>query len=371
MRKIGVFVIALWIGFPLSGFTNPEDVDYAQVRIKKFPLSVQCYSFRNFTFFETLDKVKALGLRYVQPYVGQSLIEDQPGVTFDHNLSPENRDRIKNKMLELGLSFSGYGVVPFENEEEAMRQVFTFARDMGIPTIVTEPPYEDFELLEKIARRYRLQVAIHNHPAPSKYAHPEKVLEVVQGRDERLGGCVDTGHWMRTGIDPVAALRLLEGRLIDVHLKDLDRSGDKEARDVPYGLGEANIRHLLAELTRQNYAGFITVEYESEPEDPSASIKKGIEFIQSITYYQDYEEILSRSRGRYSKRGWNHYGPGYFILDEKTGVLKSQGGMGLFWYSVTKYKDWAIYIPATIFVLIILCCYFSFGLIATIAKNPK
>ena len=43
--------------------------------------------------------------------------------------------------------------------------------------------------------------------------------------------------------------------------------------------------------------------------------------------------ILEKKIGKYSKHGWNHYGPGHFTLDSKTGVLKSHGGMGLFWYS--------------------------------------
>jgi hypothetical protein len=86
------------------------------------------------------------------------------------------------------------------------------------------------------------------------------------------------------------------------------------------------------------------VEHEN-PKDvnnPSPPIQKGVEYIQSITYYQDYEEILAWSRGRYAKHGWNHYGPGYFELDAKTGVLKGQGGMGLFWYSRQKYKDFIL-----------------------------
>ena len=32
--------------------------------------------------------------------------------------------------------------------------------------------------------------------------------------------------------------------------------------------------------------------------------------------------ILEKKIGKYSKHGWNHYGPGHFTLDSKTGVLK-------------------------------------------------
>jgi hypothetical protein len=55
-----------------------------------------------------------------------------------------------------------------------------------------------------------------------------------------------------------------------------------------------------------------------------------------------YEQILKEHNGRYTKHGWNHYGPGYFELDPETGVLESHGGMGLFWYAVKEYGDFAL-----------------------------
>jgi hypothetical protein len=60
------------------------------------------------------------------------------------------------------------------------------------------------------------------------------------------------------------------------------------------------------------------------------------------TAMQGYEQILKQVDGRYTKAGWNHYGPGHFELDEATGVLKSHGGMGLFWYSVKEYGDFVL-----------------------------
>lgn len=63
---------------------------------------------------------------------------------------------------------------------------------------------------------------------------------------------------------------------------------------------------------------------------------------ESLGPYEGYEQLLGRSAGRYDKHGWNHYGPGYFELDEATGVLKSQGGMGLLWYSRKMFKDFIL-----------------------------
>jgi hypothetical protein len=54
------------------------------------------------------------------------------------------------------------------------------------------------------------------------------------------------------------------------------------------------------------------------------------------------EQILKAENGRYSKHGWNHYGPGYFDLDPESGILTSHGGMGLLWYSVRQYSDFVL-----------------------------
>ena len=57
---------------------------------------------------------------------------------------------------------------------------------------------------------------------------------------------------------------------------------------------------------------------------------------------EGYEQILKSYDGRYTKAGWNHYGPGYFELDPATGILTSHGGMGLFWYSVKHFSDFVL-----------------------------
>ena len=61
-----------------------------------------------------------------------------------------------------------------------------------------------------------------------------------------------------------------------------------------------------------------------------------------VTMSGEREQILKSHNGRYSKHGWNHYGPGYFDLDPETGVLTSHGGMGLFWYSVKEYGNFVL-----------------------------
>jgi sugar phosphate isomerase/epimerase len=325
--------------------TARADENYAQVRIKKFPAAMQCWTYRRYTLFEAIDKTKALGIKYLQANPGQPLSPEDKNVKFDQNLTDAQVDKIKKKLTEAGLEVVGYGVVDTGRTEAEMRRVFNFARKMGIRTIVTEPQDQDFPVLEQLVKEYNIAIAVHNHALPTKYAKPETVLERVKNLDNRIGSSADTGHWMKSGLRPVDCLKLLSGRVIDVHLKDRSDFGTaKGVDDVAYGQGKANIHDILAELTLQDYAGCLTIEYENESEvlTPEPTIRKGLEYIKSITYYEGYDQILKRSGRAYSKHGWNHYGPGHFELDEKTGVLKSQGGMGLFWYSVKKFKDFIL-----------------------------
>lgn len=334
--------------FPLSGAQAADGSfvrgDYSTVRIKEIPVAVQCWTFHTLTFYETLEKVRDLGVHYLQPYRGQKLSKETGDAVFGPEMTDAQITQVKNKLAEYNISLVSYGVVNFENTEASMREVFDFAKKMGIRTVVTEPQFDDYTLMDKMANEYGLNIAIHNHPPKSKYARPETALMHLKGHSDRLGVCADTGHWMRTGVNPLEALVSLEGRIRDVHLKDLDRFGDPEAVDLPFGSGVANIHDILAELTLQDYQGYISIEHENpnEIDNPSPSIRKGLEYIKSITYYNGYERILRCDGGLYNKHGWNHYGPGYFVLDQKTGVLTGQGGMGLFWFSEKKYGNFIL-----------------------------
>ncbi|HOM93619.1 MAG TPA: DUF1080 domain-containing protein [Candidatus Saccharicenans sp.] len=322
-----------------------RETNFNEIRIKSFPIAMQSWTYRRYTFFEALDRTKALGLSYIQAYPGQRISKELPAsVVFDHQLDDEHIEMIKEKLRAVGIKVIAYGVVDTGRTENQMRRVFDFARKMGIRTIVTEPQDKDYPLLEKLVKEYDIRIAIHNHPEPATYAYPLTTLKHLNNLDSRIGVCADTGHWMRCGLDPVECLRLLEGRIIDVHIKDRSDFGTKRAEDVAFGSGKGRIKDILAELTRQDYDGYLTIEYENEKNvlDPEPDLKKGLAYIKSVTYYDGYEQLLKRENGWYEKHGWNHYGPGYFELDNKTGILKSQGGMGLFWYSRKKFKDFIL-----------------------------
>jgi len=223
-------------------------------------LSLQCWTFNQLTLFETIEKAQALGIRYIEMFPGQKLRPDSEALA-DHAMKPEDREALKRKLKEAGIKVVNYGVVGLGKDEAGSRQVFDFAKEMGIETICSEPSEDAFDTVEKLCDEYHINVAIHNHPKPSHYWDPDTVLAACKGRSKRIGACADTGHWARSAVDPLEALRKLEGRIVTFHFKDLNELSPG-AHDVPWGTGASNAKALLAEMRRQRFKGAFSIEYE-------------------------------------------------------------------------------------------------------------
>lgn len=240
-------------------------------------LGCQAYSFNRFTFYEAIDKNVSLGLTVIEAYPGQKLSAEKPDAKLDHNMSPELQKEVKAKLDQSGVKLVNYGVVGLPNDEKECRKVFDFAKAMGIETIVSEPDKKAFDLLDKLTEEYKINVAIHNHPKPSGYWSPDTVLEAVKGHSKRIGACADTGHWMRSGINPLEALKKLEGRIISFHFKDLNEFGKNEAYDVTWGTGKGDVPALLKEIKRQGFKGVFSIEYEHNWDNSVPDIAKCVE----------------------------------------------------------------------------------------------
>jgi sugar phosphate isomerase/epimerase len=224
-------------------------------------LGCQAYSFNRFTFYDAVDKSKSLGLHCIEMYPGQKLSAAKPDARTDESLTPELRLEVKKYLADAGVKLVNYGVCGLPNDEAAARKTFEFAKDMGIETLVSEPNLDAFEVLDKLAGEYGINVALHNHPEPSRYWNPDTVLKVCEGRSKRIGACADTGHWMRSGINPLEAIKKLEGRIVSFHFKDLNKFG-RQAHDVPWGTGKGDAEGMLREIRRQGIKAVFAIEYE-------------------------------------------------------------------------------------------------------------
>lgn len=244
-------------------------------------LGCQAYSFNRFTFYEAVAKNAALGLKVLEAYPGQRLSADKPDLRMNDTLTPQMRKEVLKRLSDSGVKLVNYGVVGLSKDEASARKVFDFAKQMGIQTIVSEPTEDAFDTIEKLCGEYEINVALHNHPKPSRYWDPAKVLEVCKGRSKRIGACADTGHWMRSELNPLDAIKKLEGRIISFHFKDLNGYG-KGVHDVPWGTGKADIPAMLREIKRQQFRGVFSIEYEYNWLDSVPEIARSVAYFDKV-----------------------------------------------------------------------------------------
>jgi sugar phosphate isomerase/epimerase len=250
-------------------------------------LGCQAYSFHRFTAFEAIEKTAETGGKVIEFYPGQVLSKENPDLKVDHNASDEVIAKLKAKLQHHHIIAVNYGVVGLPNNEQECRKVFEFAKKMGLRGVTSEPAPEAMDLIEKLVKEYDITMGIHNHPKQPKnpnykFWDPNYVLSLVKDRDRRIGSCSDIGHFVRSGVKPVDALKILEGRVMSSHLKDLNEFS-ANGHDVPFGTGVSNIPAVLNELKRQHFAGNISIEYEYNVEHSVPEIAQCIGFVRGYT----------------------------------------------------------------------------------------
>jgi sugar phosphate isomerase/epimerase len=243
-------------------------------------IGVQQYTFRSMSCYEALDKMAALGVQHLEACFFLGLDKARPQLKTCEDLPAEVRKEFKAKLADKGIAMSAF-YANLGDDKDRAKKIFDFAKEMGSTTIVAEPPAAAFDAIEKLCDEYQINLAVHNHPGPqSAYWKPENVLAVCKGRGKRIGACCDTGHWVRSGLDPIECLKLVQGRILGFHLKDVIEKGKPAARDVPLGEGKADYAAVLKELKRQNYRGLMTIEYEHESPELAQDVAKCVAFVE-------------------------------------------------------------------------------------------
>jgi len=169
---------------------------------------------------------------------------------------------------------------------------------------LSEPEWDTFltnlDLVIEIASGQGLATALHPHwgMAVVRRDHVERVLA-----QSRVDLCIDTGHLALAGADPVVIAKAAAGRVVHVHLKDLDeglaqlvRSGDLAFRQavidglfLPLGEGSVDIGGFIDVLEAQGYEGWYVIEQDmvldAEPEagkGPIITAARSFAFLEHI-----------------------------------------------------------------------------------------
>jgi len=223
-------------------------------------LGVQLWTFRMFTITEALQKVDSCGIKYVEAFWGQALGGETKD-TFGIRMTQSGRDKLKDLLKSHNMQMVAMGVISPGNKQDWI-DAFKLAKEFNLRYITAEPKKNFWDFADSLAGVYNIKIAIHDHPKPNAYSHPDSVLAAVNGHPN-IGACADLGHWARNGLNPVDCLKKLEGHVYGVHLKDIVKFDDPKAADTTVGKGVIQFAPIFAELKRQQFKGMLSIEHES------------------------------------------------------------------------------------------------------------
>lgn len=254
----------------------------------RFDIGVASYSFRKLTVFEAIEKTRESGGDVIEFFLWQKLSPEKPDVILNQNLSEENLAELKAKLDKCGVRavnayFNNEIFKDEPNAETRLRKLFEFARKLGLTGLTGEPPLDKLDLVEKMVKEFNIKFCFHNHPKDPQRPeylnwNPEYLVSLMDGRDQRMGFSLDTGHISRSGLNNIVAVRLYGKRLNSVHLKDVEKAG-KESIDLRYGAGISDIAGILAELKRHDFNGHVAVEYENITDQLMDDVRYCINYI--------------------------------------------------------------------------------------------
>ncbi len=231
-----------------------------------FAMGIQSYSLRHYTFEAALDIVHALGLAHVELIPETKL---GPIAFGEHLRVSEDAAAIDAALVACtrrGVAIAAHGVNALSDAAAAQR-LFAFAERARIPVLTIMPSAELIPELDALCAAHPgVRLAIHNHGPHLPWETPEEILAALDGRHPNLGACLDTGHFIRSGIDPVAAIRKFAERVHGVHLKDFVEAGAL-ADGCILGDGKLELEAVFAALREIEFSGALSLEYEENPEN--------------------------------------------------------------------------------------------------------
>jgi sugar phosphate isomerase/epimerase len=238
-------------------------------------LGICSYSFGKGKLADAMDALKTARVRY---------INIKPEFHLPYDSSPALIAETKKLLDDHGLVLAGTGATYLTKPDMAeIRQRFEFNKALGSPLIVIGPTVETLPMIEKCVKEYDIKVAVHNHgPSDKHFPTPQSALAAIQGMDPRVGLCMDIGHTMRSGINPVTAAKLAGTRLLDLHTKDLRMGKDKQWVFADCGDGEIDLPGLFRQLKEQGFSGFANLEYEVFGPEKDLGIQRSMSYLRGV-----------------------------------------------------------------------------------------
>jgi L-ribulose-5-phosphate 3-epimerase len=265
--------------------TTNDTAESATDVTRDWKFGVALWTFHTFNFMEALDKVDSAGVMYIEPNTFHKAGPALKDSTIQQ-LSTAGIAQLKTLMDQKGLQAESVYIAG-DATVESWKNQFEIAKQLGAKFVTAEPPVTMWDSIDSLAGVYGMKVAIHEHwKGTSAYWHPDSVLAAVKDH-HNFGACADLGHWPKSGINPLDAVKKLKGHIIGVHLKDIAAYNDPKLKDVPVGTGVVDFPAIFQELKDQKFSGPIYIERDAE--DLPSNLPS---VIRTVTYYNQQMKRL-------------------------------------------------------------------------------
>jgi len=237
-------------------------------------LGLASYTFRNFSRAQMIGFMKQLNVFALN---AKDVKDHLP-------MAPQEEATALTDYAAAAIKLHAAGAIYFAKGEDAdIRSKFEYCKRAGIGVIVAgDPAPETLPRIEKFVKEFDIRIAIHNHGPEDKLWHsPLDVLKAVNNMDPRIGCCIDVGHTVRAGTDVVQAIHEAGPRLFNLHMKDLTNLESKESQ-VTVGDGKMPVRKMFEALIAAGYKGFVDLEYEIHPDDPSPGVIASFAYMRGV-----------------------------------------------------------------------------------------
>ena len=261
-----------------------DEVSFKNIRLKEiqgdlllpetgenFKLGMAGYTFVHFDLDKTLETMQQLDVHYlcIKDFHLPLTATDEQIAAFHAKLASKN--------------VTGYAVGPIYMKTEAdVDNAFAYAKRVGVKLIVGVPNVELLPYVDQKVKEYGFNFAIHLHgPDIALYPDAEDVWNHTKNLDPRIGMCLDIGHDLRNGKDPVADLKKYRTRVFDIHLKDVT-GATKAGYSVEVGRGLIDFPAFIDALRETGYAGVVSLEHERNMKDPFTGIGESIGYFRAM-----------------------------------------------------------------------------------------
>jgi type 1 glutamine amidotransferase len=228
------------------------------------------------TLFEAIDKTAELGLLYIGGSNLQIVSHDIPK-KFDEQLNSDELKQIRLKLDSTGVRLLTYHIHDTPSDEAGYRKVFEFGRKVGIETFIDEPRPDMLITIERLCNEYDINLAItcFGRKTSPQYSNPEEVLKLCQSHSKRIGACGSLDFWLRSGISPIEAIRILRDRLLIL---------DTYQQDKTISNSDETIKLVLEEIQRLGLKPtMFSIGYPYDKPDSISGISQSIEFFNKVS----------------------------------------------------------------------------------------